>query len=60
MHTETSALAWLALGCVLAICILIGLVALFWIRRGGLANKSAKELLAQQREIARWLHDAGL
>ncbi len=60
VHAETSALAWPALGLVLAICILMGLVALFWIRRGGLAARGTQEFLAEQREIARWLKDAGL
>ena len=52
---ELGALAWIALGFLLPICIVVSLVALRWIRRGGLAARSTQEFFAEQREIARWL-----
>ena len=57
VHVETSALAWLALGFLLPICIIMGLIALFWIRRGGLTARSTQEFFAEEREIARWLKE---
>jgi len=54
---ELGALARIALGFLLPVCIVVGLVALRWIRRGGLAARSTQEFFAEQREIARWLGD---
>ena len=52
---EMGALAWVVLGFLLPCCIVVCLVALRWITRGGLAARSTQEFLAEQREIARWL-----
>jgi len=60
LHAQMSALAWLALGFLLALCILIGLFAAIWIRRGRMAARSAPEFFAEQREISRWLRESGL
>lgn len=60
MHVEASAFAWLALGILLPVCIIMGMVTLFWIFRGGLRARSTQELLAEQREISRWLKEDSL
>jgi hypothetical protein len=60
MHVEASALAWLVLGILLPVCIIVGVVALFSIFSGGLRARSAQELLAEKQEITRWLKDGRL
>ena len=55
LHEELGATAWLALGVLLPICIVVVLIALRWIRRGALASGSAQKFLAEQRDIARSL-----
>ena len=55
LHEEMGATAWVALGVLLPVCIVVALIALRWIRRGGLASGSAQKFLAEQREIARSL-----
>ncbi len=60
VHSEVSALAWLALGILLPGCIIMGLIAFIWIRRGGLSARSTQEFFAEQKQIARWLKDADL
>jgi len=55
---ELGVLAWMALGFLLPVCIVVGLATLRWIRRGGLAARSTQEFFAEQREIARWLGDS--
>ena len=57
MHVEASALAWLTVGILLPVCIIIGLVVLFRSFSGGLRAQSMPELLAEQREISRYLKD---
>ena len=52
---EMGALAWVVLGFLLPCSILVCLVALRWIGRGGLAARSTQEFFAERREIARWL-----
>ena len=59
VHAEASALAWLALGILLPFCIVMGLLAFIWIRRGGL-GRSTQEFFAEQREITRWLKETDL
>lgn len=59
-QVEASAFAWIALGILLPVCIITGMVTLFWIFTGGLRARSAQELLAEQREISRWLKDGSL
>jgi hypothetical protein len=59
-QVEASAFAWLALGILLPVCIIMGMMTLFWIFTGGLRARSMQELLAEQREIRRWLKDDGL
>ena len=54
-HEEMGATAWVALGVLLPVCIVVALIALRWIRRGGLAPGSTQKFLAEQREIARSL-----
>ncbi len=58
VHSDASALAWLALGILLPLCILMGTVALLWIRRGGICARSTQEFLAEQKAVARWLENA--
>ena len=60
MHADMSAFAWLALEFLLPICIIMRLIALSWILRGGLAAPSTQEFFAEQREIAHWLKDTNL
>jgi len=48
---------WVVLGFLLPCCIVVCLVALRWIGRGGLEARSTQEFFAEQREIARWLRD---
>lgn len=48
-------MAWVALGVLLPVCIVVALIALRWVRRGGLASGSTQKFLAEQREIARSL-----
>jgi hypothetical protein len=55
LHEEMGATAWVALGVLLPVCIVAALIALRWIRRGGLASGSAQKFLAEQRGIARLL-----
>jgi uncharacterized membrane protein YraQ (UPF0718 family) len=55
LHEEMGAMACVALGVLLPVCIVAALIALRWVRRGGLASGSAQKFLAGQREIARWL-----
>ena len=55
LHEEMSAMAWVALGVLLPVCLVVALVALRWIRRRGLTSGSAQKFLAEQREIARSL-----
>ena len=57
VHEEMSASAWTALGVLLPIGIMLCLIALRWIRYGGLSNRSARDFFAQQRQIARWLEE---
>ena len=57
MGQEMGALAWVVLGFLLPCCIVVCLVALRWIGRGGLEARSTQEFFAEQREIARWLRD---
>ncbi len=58
VHSEASAVAWLGLGILLPFCLIMGVAALVWIRRGGLPVRSSQQFLAEQREIARWLRNA--
>lgn len=60
LHAQMSVLAWLALGFLLPLCILIGVFAVIWIRRGRMAARSTQEFFADQREISRWLRQSGL
>jgi uncharacterized protein (DUF983 family) len=53
IHDEMGTMAWVALGVLLPVCIVVALVALRWIRRGGLASESSQRFLAEQRETAR-------
>jgi hypothetical protein len=55
IHDEMGAMAWVALGVLLPLCIVLALVALRWVRRGGLASGSAQRFWAEQRETARSL-----
>ena len=55
IHQEMGAMAWVALGVLLPVCIVVALIALRWVRRRGLASGSAQKFLAEQREIARSL-----
>jgi hypothetical protein len=55
LHEEIGAMAWVALGVLLPVCIVVALTALRWIRRGGLASGGTQKYLAEQREIARSL-----
>jgi uncharacterized protein (DUF983 family) len=55
LHEEMGAMAWVALGVLLPVCIVVALIFLRWIRRGGLASGSAQKFLVEQREIARSL-----
>jgi len=48
-------MAWVALGVLLPVCIVLALIVLRWIRRGGMASGSAQKFLVEQREIARTL-----
>ena len=57
LHEDMGALAWIALGFLLPVCIGIGLIALRWIRCGGPASVSTQEFFAEQREISCWLKD---
>ena len=52
LHGEMGAMAWLALGVLLPVSIVVALIALRWVRRGGLESGSAQKFLAEQREIA--------
>jgi hypothetical protein len=60
LHSEMSALAWLALGFLLPVCIIMCFVAVFWIRRGGMAARSTSEFFVEEREIACWLREPDL
>ena len=53
IHEEMGVMAWVALGVLLPVCILVALIVLRWIRLGGLASGSSQKFLAEQREIAR-------
>jgi len=57
VHAEASAVAWLAMGVLLFAGIVLGILALLWISRGGLGARSTQELLAYQRQVADWLRD---
>jgi hypothetical protein len=59
VHAEASAVAWLAMGVLLFAGIVLGFVALFWIRGGGLRAQSIQELLSHERQLAQWLRDDG-
>ena len=52
---EMGAFAWIVFGFLLPIGIVIGLVALRWIRGGGMAPGNTQRFFAEQREIAHWL-----
>ncbi|HWX22356.1 MAG TPA: hypothetical protein VN578_20845 [Candidatus Binatia bacterium] len=52
---HVGALAWIALGVVLALCITFSILALRWIRRGGLASGFSHRFFAERRETERWL-----
>ena len=54
VQQDMQAWAWVALGLLLAVCIVLALVALRWIHHGGLAAKTSHSFFAEQREIARW------
>lgn len=55
LHGEWSALAWVLLGLLLPFFILLGLTALFWIRRGGMASGNSFHYFATQWEISDYL-----
>ena len=57
LHGDMTAMAWIAVGFMLPVCIVMGLIALRWIRRGGLASVCTQEFFAEQREISCWLKD---
>ena len=51
-------MAWgarIALGAVLVILIILGVISLRWIQRGGLAGGSSARFLANQRKRVSWL-----
>jgi len=47
--------AWMALGAVLLILILLGVISLRWIHLGGLVGGSSARFLADQRKRVSWL-----
>jgi hypothetical protein len=53
IHEEMGAMAWVALGVLLLVCIVVALLVLRWVRRGGLVSGNSHRFLAQQREIGR-------
>jgi len=55
LREQMGAFAWLALGVILALCIMFCGLALRWIRRGGLAPGSSRRFLAERRETEQWL-----
>jgi hypothetical protein len=57
VREEFGVLAWAALGLILSVFIVVGLVAVGWIRRGGLAPESKYQFFADQREIDAWLRE---
>jgi hypothetical protein len=52
---QMGALAWVALAMILVAGILLGVLALRWIRRGGLRAGAARRFFASRREIEYWL-----
>jgi hypothetical protein len=48
VHAEASAVAWLVMGVLLIVGIVLGFVVLFWIRGGGLRAQSTQELLSHE------------
>ncbi len=55
LHNEMGADAWVALGVLLVFSMMLGMVALFWIRNGGLAAGNSRRFFAAQRDIAHYL-----
>jgi hypothetical protein len=55
LREQMGALAWVALGLALLAGILLGILALRWILRGGLGNGATRRFFAERREIDQWL-----
>jgi hypothetical protein len=55
LREQLGALAWIALGVILALCIMFCVLALRWIRRGGLAPGFSQRFFAERRETERCL-----
>jgi hypothetical protein len=55
LREQMGALAWIVLAVVLALCISLGILAIRWIRRRGLAPGFTRRFFADQREIKHWL-----
>ena len=50
LHEEWGAFSWVALGVILLVFIVVGLITIRWVLRGRLGSRSA-QFLADQREL---------
>ncbi len=55
LREQMGALAWVLLGVVLVGGILMGALALRWIRRGGLRDGATRRFFAWRRDLEHWL-----
>lgn len=55
LHEQLGWLGWVLLGLFLLACILITMVVLRWILRGGVGPGASRRFFAERQEIEHWL-----
>jgi hypothetical protein len=55
LHDQLGWLGWVILGLFLLVCMLIAVIVLRWIVRGGFRPGASRRFFAEQQEIEYWL-----
>ena len=57
LHEQLGALAWVALGVLLVLAIVICILILRWLLQGGLAHGYSRRFFIEHGKVQRWLKD---